>query len=343
MNKSQMKERIDQYYWNQSNMSELKVLCDLYVDYFGDLDEDEVRDVKFKQGYANFDVDREQAILNFEQLLRDPKLNKETQMFTQINLTNLYPKNPEPIPKIIHLLYFGETEFYNYHSRCVKSVITNIPNHKIIIYNSKEPANNPLWDEIKQYPQIEIKPIHVPEYFDGFKLTHFQYKADVVRLEVLYEHGGVYLDLDMLIIKNFEELFESNKDFYISKECNSEDSGLINAFMACKPKNEFIKIWLDGFKSGLRMGSWAYHIQNTNKILIDKNPHFRIKYNIEIMENIHFFPISWTRNDIYENLAYYSFDSKTYGVHLWETILHDTLLQNEQTLYTNMLNNRDSK
>ena len=108
MNKSQMKERIDQYYWNRSNMSELKVLCDLYVDYFGDLDEDEVRDVKFKQGYANFDVDREQAILNFEQLLRDPKLNEETRLFTQINLTNLYPKNPEPIPKIIQLLYFDQ-------------------------------------------------------------------------------------------------------------------------------------------------------------------------------------------------------------------------------------------
>jgi len=306
-------------------MSELKVLCDLYVDYFGDLDEDEVRDVKFKQGYANFDVDRDLTILNFEQLLRDPKLNEETRTFTQFNLSTLYPKNPDSIPKIIHLLYFGETEFYNYHSRCVKSVITNMPNHKIFIYNSKEPVNNPLWDEIKQYPQIEIKPIQVPEYFDGFKLTHFQYKADVVRLEVLYEHGGIYLDLDMLIIKNFEELFYSNKDFYISKEC-SHHNGLINAFIACKPKNDFIKIWLDNFKSGLRMNNWAYHIRDTNRLLLEKNPHFKIKYNIEIIDYHHFFPINFSDTEIFENKKHHNFSKTTYGIHLWETILHNILI-----------------
>lgn len=325
MNKSQMKERLDQYYWNRSNMTELKVLCDLYVEYFGDLDEDEVRDVKFKQGYANFDVDRNLATQNFEKLFCDPKLNEETRMFTQFNLSTLYPKNPIPIPKIIHLLYFGETEFYNYHFRCIKSVITNMPNHKIFIYNSKEPVNNPLWSEIKQYPQIEIKPIQVPEYFDGFKLTCFQYKADVVRLEVLYECGGIYLDLDMLIIKNFEELFESNKDFYISKEC-SDHNGLINAFIACKPKNEFIKIWLDNFKSGLRMNNWAYHIRDTNRLLLEKNPHFKIKYNIEIVDYHHFFPINFSYTEIFENKQHHNFNKTTYGIHLWETILHNILI-----------------
>ena len=37
----------------------------------------------------------------------------------------------------------------------------------------------------------------------------------------------------MLIIKNFEEIFLSNKDFYISRE--TSDGGLINSFLATKP------------------------------------------------------------------------------------------------------------
>ena len=331
LNKPQMYTKINELY-NTKSIKELKILCDLYIDYFGHFDENEVRIVKFNQGFANYNIDKNQAIINFEQLLKDKNLEEYIKDYTKMNLINLYPKNISTIPKIIHLIYFKGIDFQIYHLHCVKSMIKYMPTYKINIYISIEPENNPYWDEIKQYSQIELIQRKVPEYFDGFKLSYFQYKADVVRLELLYEYGGIYLDLDMLIIKNFEHIFESNKDFYISKEGDSEDSGLINSFLACKPKNEFIKIWLNNFKSGLRMNNWAYHIRDTNKWLITQNPHFKLKYNIEILENIHFFPIPWTTPEAFVNLNSYPFNQYTYGVHLFETILHHTLLQNAQNL-----------
>jgi len=137
-----------------------------------------------------------------------------------------------------------------------------MPDYKITIYNKKEPIGNPFWDELKQ--TVRIEKITVPEYYDGLKLNHFQYKADVVRLELLYKHGGVYLDIDMLILKNFEHVINTEKDFIISYE-GEKSGGLINAFIACKPGNEFVKIWLESFKTGLRMENWAYHIRDGNK------------------------------------------------------------------------------
>ena len=87
------------------------------------------------------------------------------------------------------------------------------PEYEIILYNNKEPVNNRYWDKIKNH--VQIKPITIPEEFDGFPLHHFQYKADVCRMNVLYEHGGIYLDIDMYIYRNLTELLKSNKSVYI--------------------------------------------------------------------------------------------------------------------------------
>jgi len=164
-------------------------------------------------------------------------------------------------------------------------------------------------------------------FIDGFELKHFQYKADVVRLELLYEYGGVYLDLDMLIVKNFEKVIHSGKDLYLSKEGKKE--GLINAFIACKPKNEFLKIWLDNFKSGLRMNNWAYHIRDTNRLLLERNKHYLLKYNIQILEHENFMPFLWNERDKFVNIANHKFEDHNYGVHLYETILKDVLINNQ--------------
>ena len=79
-------------------------------------------------------------------------------------------------------------------------MIDNMPNHQIIIYNNIEPIGNKYWENIIKYPSVKIEKLIPPSSFDGFDLKHFQYKADVVRIEKLYEHGGIYLDIDMLIL-----------------------------------------------------------------------------------------------------------------------------------------------
>jgi mannosyltransferase OCH1-like enzyme len=35
----------------------------------------------------------------------------------------------------------------------------------------------------------------------GNEIEHFAHKADVIRLEVLRDYGGIYLDTDVLVIK----------------------------------------------------------------------------------------------------------------------------------------------
>ena len=329
MNKSELYKAVRSAFYNgQTKIFE--IISKLYLEYFGKLDENDTRQVFFYDAIAKKNVDRDYSIQIMETLLNQgSKLEEGLKVQIEKELKELYLKSPvDSIPKIIHLLYFGETEFHSYHYKCITSMINAMPNHKIVIYNKVEPSGNAYWDHLKTFSCVHIEKIEPPTSFDGFELKHFQYKADVVRIEKLYEHGGIYLDIDMLIFKNFEAIFETGHDFYISKE-NSDGEGLINAFIASKPKNEFLKIWLDSFKTGLRMNVWAYHIRDSNALLLKENPHYYLKYNIGILNAQEFFSIPWSNTTAFATLCDETpRDPGVYGVHLFETILHHTLIGN---------------
>ena len=295
---SQMYEKIREFYTHK-HIYKLTIICDLYINYFKDYDDERINSVYFYSGFANFNMNRQQ----------------------------LYPKNNNIIPKLIHLICIGNMKFLNFHYNCIISMKNAMPEYKIIVYTDSPPIDNSFWNSLLENNIINFERIKVDDCFDGFNLKFVQYKADVLRLNILYEKGGVYLDLDMLIIKNFENIINTGKDLYISKE-NKEGTSLINSFIASKPNNGFIKLWLESFKTGLRVEKWAYHIRDSNRLLLEQNKHYLIKYNIKILEHINFFPFKWTEKEKFINIK----DNLTediYGVHLFETILQYICINNK--------------
>jgi FkbM family methyltransferase len=346
MDRNQMLQEIHNQHHYNKEYEKLVALADMYLDYFPTHNKRDTNFVRFYRAGANFAINPAVAVAQYEEIVDTPspppnapngvndgesELPDHIKESSIANLVMLYQKDPcVEIPHVIHLLYFGETEFYNFHHRCVHSMLQYMPHYEIRIYNSKEPVNNKYWDDIKAQPGVRILKIDVPQFFDGFELKHFQYKADVVRLELLYEHGGVYLDLDMIITRPFDEVFKSGHSFYISEE-RTNCRSLINAFLAAKPKNEFIKLWLNEFKSGLRLGIWAHHIRDSNKKLIDDHPHYLHKYRMKVLDGIVFMPLHWQDNVAFLNSESvpYEFPAESYGTHLWETILGDVMRRNE--------------
>jgi FkbM family methyltransferase len=339
MDRAQMVIEIDRLYHREKNYEKLVALSDLYLEYFEDFNKRDTNYIRFYRAGGNFTINTEAAIRQYEEIIDSPapgptaepdEFPDHIRFYSICNVGLLYPKDIcSEIPKIIHILFFGETEFYNFHHRCLHSMMQYMPDYEIWIHNSKEPENNKYWNNIKKQKNVKIIKIVVPQHFDGFELKHFQYKADVVRLEVLYNHGGVYLDLDMIIVKPFHEVFQSGHSFYISKERQGHDC-LINAFLASKPKNEFLKIWLNAFKSGLRLGIWAHHIRDSNKKLLDDHPHYMHKYKIKLLEGNVFMPLHWQDTEAFlrSETIPYEFPAESYGTHLWETILGDVMKRN---------------
>jgi mannosyltransferase OCH1-like enzyme len=311
--------------YGSRHLETLNYISKLYLSFFEEFNEKETNKVRFFYGFSNYYNDRKLSKREFKKVYNS-NIEDEYSFYAKCNLDTLYVKNNLSIPKIIHLIYFKGIDFEKFHYECIQSMLINMPNYKIIIYNDIEPENNKFWDDIKKNPMVSIEYISPPDHFDGFPLKFIQYKADVVRLELLYKYGGIYLDLDMLIIKNFENIINTGKDLYISEE-GDKGGGLINAFLACKPNNGFVKKWLDSFKTGLRMDNWAYHIRESNKQLLKKKKHYFLKYNIEILESKHFFPFKWSEREKFLNIND-NLNEDIYGIHLFETILHNDLINN---------------
>lgn len=99
----------------------------------------------------------------------------------------------------------------------------------------------------------------VKTYFPDFLpyFLHFPYniqRADAIRAMFLYINGGIYMDLDIEILKPLDELFTSDDDLFFVKSGNV-GSYVTNSFMASKPRNPFWLTYLDEMK--LQPPSWA--------------------------------------------------------------------------------------
>lgn len=85
----------------------------------------------------------------------------------------------------------------------------------------------------------------IKTYFPDFLETYdgFEYgimRADAIRYAFMYVSGGIYMDLDIMLIKPIDELFYEDKDVYLAPSGNYS-SYYTNAFMASKPN---VKMWL---------------------------------------------------------------------------------------------------
>ena len=74
-------------------------------------------------------------------------------------------------------------------------------------------------------------------------------KSDLARLAIIHYYGGIYIDLDILLLKNLNDLFDFNKNLlYISYEPNEQtkyvwnmENYICNAFFACNKNNIIIE------------------------------------------------------------------------------------------------------
>jgi 2-polyprenyl-3-methyl-5-hydroxy-6-metoxy-1,4-benzoquinol methylase len=148
---------------------------------------------------------------------------------------------------------FGGKPFNFAHYMAIHSAMAVNPGFNTLVYYQYEPTG-PYWDLIK--PFVTTVETTAPSEIFGNPVTHFAHKADVIRLQALIEHGGVYLDMDTICQRSFEPILcgktvlgiESAQPGIAQWDSNAA-IGLCNATMIAPPGAEFLKIWLDQYRS----------------------------------------------------------------------------------------------
>lgn len=106
------------------------------------------------------------------------------------------------IPKIIHYCWFGRNPKPRLAEKCIKSWRKYCPDYEIIEWNEEN------FD-------ISTAPLYVRQAYEAKK---WAYVTDYVRLQVVYDHGGIYLDTDVELRRNLDFLLVNKAYFGFQNE-----------------------------------------------------------------------------------------------------------------------------
>lgn len=113
------------------------------------------------------------------------------------------------IPKVIHYCWFGGKRIPLRQRRWMRSWKRLNPDYRIVEWN-----------------EGNVDVASCPRYVrEAFQQRKWAYVSDYVRLKVVYEHGGIYLDTDVKLLKKPDPLLQYPAYFGLERQ-NSVNTGL---------------------------------------------------------------------------------------------------------------------
>src|SRR5690242_9005111 len=167
------------------------------------------------------------------------------------------------IPKILHYC-FGMADnaegkaWSLVHHACLRSAVERIRPAQVNLYCEHEPSG-PWWELSK--PMIEVRRITAPREIFGNPIMHFAHRADIVRLERLLHEGGIYLDADVFVHRDFDDLL-GHQAILGRQLVDGGKPGLCNAVILAERGASFLERWhgeYRWFRSKGRDEFWDEH------------------------------------------------------------------------------------
>ena len=200
------------------------------------------------------------------------------------------------IPKVIHYCWFGKGKLPKLAEKCIASWEKYCPDYKIVCWSEEN-------FDITQNKYAE----------EAYNAGKWAFVSDYVRLKVLYDEGGIYLDTDVELIKPLDKLIEE------TGYMGFDDNGIVSTGLgfACEKGNELIGELLkdyDDISFVLPDGSYDITpcpVRNTETLI-------RLGMNIKDQDQI-FMGIHMLPEDYLCPVKYYTGKKKitgnTYSIH----------------------------
>lgn len=162
---------------------------------------------------------------------------------------------PIELPKKIWIYWEGD--FPEFVEKCIQNIRKKNPNYEVYLLN---PEN------VNQYSQID---------FSLLRDATPQQKADLLRFDLLYQHGGIWLDASIIVYENLDwifELMQQNRTecfaYYRKKNTTNLNYPILENWLLASVKNNiFFKYWFDELYLAIQKTPKVYvqEIKNTEK------------------------------------------------------------------------------
>ena len=141
------------------------------------------------------------------------------------------------IPHIIHYCWFGHKDIPPLAQKCIASWRNYFPDY-----------------EIKEWNEDNFDINQIPYTQQAYNCKKYAFVSDYARFKILYEHGGIYFDTDVEVIKPMDDIIE--KAPYMGVETEEYSFNKINTTctvnpglgFAGPPHHPFFKDMMDLYK-----------------------------------------------------------------------------------------------
>lgn len=110
------------------------------------------------------------------------------------------------IPKVIHYCWFGRNPLPESALKCINSWKKFFPDYEIIEWNEDN---------------FDINAI--PYTAEAYASKKYAFVSDYARFKILYDHGGLYFDTDVEVIKSFDDILA--RGAFMGFEVDAEATG----------------------------------------------------------------------------------------------------------------------
>jgi len=257
----------------------------------------------------------------------------------EVELASAVPVQEPPtvIPNIVHFIHgltpdFGKRPFGLVEYLAVKAAHEVIKPRSIYLHYMYRPEG--YWFE-RALPYVTLSPITELHPLPNVSMQHFAHLADVLRLLILIQHGGIYLDMDVLVLRDFTPLRTQYKVTLGREQVRNTPSvrwpdpgGVANAVIVAPVNASFLHRWLATYAT-FQEKDWATH-SVTIPYVLARTHRFDAELHVEGPRS--FYYPTWAPDDPVHGLPRlyarahrrgareaYRFDEGNYAVHLWRT------------------------
>jgi hypothetical protein len=152
------------------------------------------------------------------------------------------------VPNIVHFLFFGISELSFVDAVCVLAAFKNQHPETIYFHTDVEKFTGHYWEKLKSTPGLTIKILKVtlPDKIFGQKFStayHRWHAGDVLRIKILMQYGGIFLDNDSYVVKSLDKFrkYEMTLGW-------PEGQYLGTQVLVAHKDARFLRLWLETYR-----------------------------------------------------------------------------------------------
>jgi len=249
------------------------------------------------------------------------------------------------IPNSLHFIFglsetFGGKPWKLCHYLAVKSALEVNDVKKANFYYKYKPSGE--WFE-RIEDRLNLIQIEPPTDIFGNPLLHVAHQTGVIRLQVLLEEGGIYMDVDTISTRPFTNLLNNKCVLGIQGNPQGHVEGLCDGVILAEKNSEFLQEWLMSYQTHRSKGRDQYWDEHAVRM-----PHYLSKQypnllHVEPYTSFHY-PLYHSGEPAASTTGIkllfeqdLNFE-KAYCHHVWETVSWDAYLK-DLTVENIMQNN----